>query len=278
MRIKWKLAALTCNLFLLCSLSAIASVATFDDLSLAPESYWNGSDGSGGFTSGNVFFPNAYDPSWGSWSGFSYSNMTDTTTRGYTNQYSAITGKGVNGSANYGVSYHMLDWMNGTYETIPNVVSLIGDNYNTTISGLYVTNTTYAYYSMLEGDSFSKKFGGDTGDDPDWFMLSIKGIGENGGYTGEVNFYLADYRFDDNSLDYIVNEWTWVDLTSLGNVVGLKFSLMSSDVGPYGMNTPAYFALDDLNGNAPVPIPGAVWLLGAGLVGVWGIRTRMAES
>ena len=26
-----------------------ADIANFDDLSLAPESYWNGSDGSGGF-------------------------------------------------------------------------------------------------------------------------------------------------------------------------------------------------------------------------------------
>ncbi|MGD8501571.1 MAG: hypothetical protein PVJ86_13040, partial [Phycisphaerales bacterium] len=56
--------------------AANATVATFEDLDLPPESYWNGSDGSGGFTSGSAHFNNHYDPAWGSWDGFSYSNIT----------------------------------------------------------------------------------------------------------------------------------------------------------------------------------------------------------
>ena len=27
-----------------------------------------------------------------------------------------------------------------------------------------------------------------------------------------VEFYLADFRFDDNAEDYIINDWTLVDL------------------------------------------------------------------
>ncbi|MBT3193431.1 MAG: DUF4465 domain-containing protein, partial [Verrucomicrobia bacterium] len=47
--------------------------------------------------------------------------------------------------------------------------------------------------------------------------------------------------------DYIVGEWTWVDLTSFGPAVkSLHFSLSSSDNGAWGMNTPAYYAIDDL--------------------------------
>jgi hypothetical protein len=38
-----------------------------------------------------------------------------------------------------------------------------------TVTGAYFTNTTYAALSMLSGDSFAKKFGGASGDDPDWF-------------------------------------------------------------------------------------------------------------
>jgi hypothetical protein len=37
--------------------------------------------------------------------------------------------------------------------------------------GVYVTNTTYAYNSMRDGDMFAKKFGGPTGNDPDWYKL-----------------------------------------------------------------------------------------------------------
>ncbi|HDM77155.1 MAG TPA: DUF4465 domain-containing protein, partial [Deltaproteobacteria bacterium] len=146
------------------------------------------------------------------------------------------------------------------------------------ITGAYFTNTTYAYLSMRDGDAFAKKFGGDSGSDPDWFKLTITGIGESGSKTGEVDFYLADYRFDDNSKDYIVDKWTWVDLSSLGEVVALQFALSSSDSGEWGMNTPAYFAMDDLNGAPPVPIPGAVWLFGSGIVGLFCLRRRNAEN
>jgi len=62
-----------------------------------------------------------------------------------------------------------------------------------------------------------------------------------------VEFYLADFQFTDNAFDYILDGWTWVDLSSLGSAVKtLEFALSSSDTGMWGMNTPAYFALDNL--------------------------------
>jgi hypothetical protein len=44
-------------------------------------------------------------------------------------------------------------------------------------------------------------------------------------------------------------------------VKSLEFSLNSSDAGVFGMNTPAYFALDDLN---CVPEPATMILLALG--------------
>jgi len=61
-----------------------------------------------------------------------------------------------------------------------------------------------------------------------------------------VDFYLADYRFEDNAQDYIIKTWQWVELSSLGEVDSLKFTLASSDVGAYGMNTPGYFCIDQV--------------------------------
>ena len=220
--------------------AANAGIADFEDLGLSPESYWNGSDDSGGFTSGLGWFNNSYTD-WGggfySWGGFGYSNITDTATGGIAGQYNAITGAGQGGSANYAVA-----WVDTFNQTIPTVIldspGLVG--------GLYVTNNNYAYYSMLNGDIFCKKFGGETGDDPDWFLLTITGKDFADSSTGTVDFYLADYQFADNGLDYIVDTWQWVDLTSLGMVKSLEFTLSSSDAGQWGMNTPAYFAIDTI--------------------------------
>lgn len=237
---------------------AAVVVAGFDDLPLGPESYWNGSDGSGGFQSGPAYFLNYYDDTWGPyWEGWAYSNTTDTTTRGFANQYSSIAGTGARGTANYGVGYE--GWLLGSA-----LVSL-DTTEGTIVEGAYFTNTTYDYWSMMEGDAFAKQFGGDTGNDPDWFLLQIYGIDAVGDYTDSVDFYLADYRSDNNSLDYIVDEWTWVGLADMGPVIGLEFRLSSSDVAPWGMNTPAYFAMDELT---VVPEPATIALLSLGLGGI----------
>ena len=215
--------------------AAQAQIATFEDLILPPESYWNGSGGSGGFTSGGARFSNNYNAAWSSWDGFSYSNITDTTTQGVAAQYNAVAGAGQDGSANYAVAY--VGW------GAPPTVTLDTPG---VVGGLYVTNSSYAYYSMLNGDAFAKKFGGQTGSDPDWFALTVTGKNANGVATGAVKFYLADYRSADNGNDYIVQKWAYVDLTSLGQVKSLEFALSSSDVGDWGMNTPASFAVDTI--------------------------------
>jgi hypothetical protein len=270
-----KIIAYSVILLFIIAIGAVhAAVVTFDNNPLTNNSNWGGA-GSGeiGFTSGDAYF--SHTDSGSSWSGFVYSNRTDTTTAGYTNQFSAITGGGAQGSANYGIGYVPIDWQSGTYDPIAQTMSfgaVTGEDYNTTISGAYFSNTTYAYLSMRDGDSFAKKFGGDSGNDPDYFKLMISGIDESGNYTGTVDFYLADFRFDDNSQDYIVGDWTWVDLSVLGDVAGLEFSLESSDTGEYGINTPAYFAMDTMN---PVPVPAAVWMMGSGLLALCGLRRKV---
>jgi hypothetical protein len=210
-----------------------AAVATFEDLTLVPESYWNGDDGSGGFVSGDAFFTNHYDAEWGFWDGFARSNLTDANDMGYPAQYNAITGGGQGGSANYAVAF--VGW------GAPPTIALAGPQ---PLTGLYVTNNSYAYYDLREGSPFSRKFGGDTGDDEDWFMLTITGVDANDQPTGAVEFYLADFRFEDNARDYILDSWAFVDLTSLGEVKELQLALSSSDTGDLGMNTPAYVCLD----------------------------------
>ena len=218
------------------------SQATFEDLTLPADTFWNGSDQSGGFTSGGLFFSNSftdYGSGMYAWSGFGYSNQTDTLTAGYGSQYSSFAGGGALGSSNYGVSAFAIDYMNNNV-ILPNYVSFPG---KATLSGFYACNNTYAGISMRDGDSFCKKFGGVSGNDPDWFRLSVFGF-NNGALTDTVDFYLADFRFSNNAQDYIVRDWSWVDLTSLGIVDSVGMTVSSTDTGAYGMNTPAYFCLD----------------------------------
>ncbi len=213
------------------------SVSNFEDLNLEVDTFWNGADGSGGFSSGNVYCPNSFTNFGGGityWSGFAYSDITDNTTPGFMNQYSAYPGGGADGSKIYVVGYAS-DTL-----TFPDPMTSVK---------ISVANDTYTALSMKNGDAFSKKFGGDTGNDPDWYKLTIKTINTAGSVTGTAEIMLADYTSNDNSKDYISNVWNEIDLSSFGEIKALTFSLSSSDNGTYGMNTPAYFCLDNILGN-----------------------------
>ena len=78
-------------------------------------------------------------------------------------------------------------------------------------------------------------------------------MNELGQSSDTLEFLLADYRFDDNSKDYIVTDWRYIDLSSLGWVKSVKFYISSTDNGSFGMNTPGYFCLDNFSVEATKP-------------------------
>ena len=220
------------------------TVVHFNELSLPTEPYYFPS-GDSLFTSGPLSFN--YSGVEGFWSGFSYSNLS-TLNDDYTHdQFASASLGGMDGiGSNYAVSYISTDYMGGTYDPIP-TTSKPTNGQPVKFNGFYVNNTHIALIALRDGSPYNKKFGGETGNDPDWFRLKIWGIREDNSITPNAEHYLADFRPRDNSKDYIQEDWRWVDLTSLGEVKELRFILESTDTGDYGINTPAYFCMDNLH-------------------------------
>lgn len=207
----------------------------FEDQLSLPDTFLNGSDGSGDFLISPLIFPNEYDYQNDFWSGqWAMSSSNDTVTPNFTNLYGCIEGEGRNGSDVYAIGQK--DLYTGKLSITSNSAIMPQE--------VYITNTTYAYYTIRDGNQFSKAFGGPTGEDPDYFYIRWKGF-LNGELQQEQDFYLADYRFQESSEDYIVKEWTRFDLSGMGMVDSLEIEFYSSDTGEFGINTPLFFALDD---------------------------------
>ncbi len=221
--------------------------------------FYNGNAGTGvsnsvGWSSQGVFFNNTFT-NWGggfeSWRGWAYSNVSAPNTPGFSNQYAARPGNGAAGSSQYALAYG-----SGAFFNLPT---------NSVIESISLANTSYTYFSMQQGDAYAKKFGGDSGDDLDFFSVTLhgfSGLGRTGSVLGSIEVMLADFRFSDNSLDFILDSWTDVNLSSLAGARSLSLEFKSSDMGTFGINTPVYVAMDNLRFSA-VPEPSSLALVAA---------------
>jgi hypothetical protein len=171
----------------------------------------------------------SFNSTYGSWTGLAVSKKTDTVTKGYLNQYSALPGAGAGGSHQFGIWNGNLADPALSFDAPHRVLEV------------QIANTTYAALSMTYGDQFAKAFGSAG---KDWFEVTFYGISATGDTTGKVVAVLADFRT--GSTLGILRGWKKVDLSPLGTVSGIKIAFASSDVGTYGMNTPSYVAIDDL--------------------------------
>lgn len=177
------------------------------------------------FSSGNCSFSGDPTKFWNG--GIVCSSNRDTVTSGYLNQYSCIAGSGALKTSKFGVLYAP-----GSFTCPAN------ENGAYTIKSIMVNNTTYAYLDMKMGNPpFSKKFVSG-----DWFKVSIKGF-KSKIETAGVDVIMADFR---DGKTFIMNKWQKVDLNALGKVDSVAFSLSSSDNGNFGMNTPAYVCIDNI--------------------------------
>ena len=231
--------------FCIFTTNAQTTIADFESLTLGTDTFYENHAGLS-WINGNATFRYEWDTSFGGFwsSGFSYTNKNNITNGTYTNMYAAITGKGYNNSNKYVTASEGF----GGEKLIIKLAST-----EKAVGGFFVTNSTYGYKVMKNGGGPARAFG-DTlhthsgmtpGNYPDWFKMTVYAYKGGVKKTDTVEFYLADYRFTDNSKDYIVNTWQWVDCGKLGAVDSISFKLRSSDAGAFGINNPTYFCLDN---------------------------------
>ena len=154
------------------------------------------------------------------------SNITNTEFKDYTDANKSAAG-GAYAGKNYVV------WYNDAWA--PGVIKLKSA---ATVPGMYVCNNVYALSSMKDGDAIAgEPFGAE-----DWFLLTIGGSLEGKAVNTTVEFYLGKGT-------NFVTEWTYVDLSKLGKIDELHFTMSGSRSGEYGLNTPSYFCIDNLGAN-----------------------------
>ncbi len=199
-----------------------------------------------GFANGLAFFPTVYDtssfgPYWAG--GFAYSNERDTTTANFTNEHAAKTGSGFGGSQKYTVFFEPYFGVR--------MLRLTGLAQGQAVRGFYITNTTYAYGVMKNGDALAgPRFGDSTSTDtvharPDFMRVVARGYRNGMLKQDSAQFFLADFQASSAANDYIVKDWQWFSLLPLGAVDSVEFWLFSSRNNAFGNLVPAYFAMDN---------------------------------
>ena len=205
------------------------NVATFENISLGVDSINSYStDGVQNWSSGDFGFSTGVAYSGTYYFNYVVSGQKSNAYKDYTDQYHSAPGGAAQGN-NFAVAF--LD----TYSEGASL-NIKYTGFATYLPGTYVTNNAYAASVIKTGNEFSRAF-----KDGDYYKLTFTGY-LAGVKIGTVDFYLADYR---NGKNLIVREWTYVELKDLGIVDEIRCTLESTDNGDYGMNTPAYFCLDN---------------------------------
>lgn len=187
--------------------------------------------------------------SWGGyyWDGFCPAiggDQTDYSQAGWTsNQGGCMAGGGcvlnADGSVTadpdqpYFVSYYS-SWadLHGSLQMM-----FMDKNGNTTFEpvGVYVCNHPWAYYDCEHGEGVARAF-----EEGDYLELTAVGIAEDGTET-TTSIRLAEFA---NGELNAANDWTFFDLSSLGQVTMVYFTMTSTDAGDWGANTATYLCMD----------------------------------
>lgn len=144
---------------------------------------------------------------------------------------------GNNGSKNFAVHNGYNDFFNSQLYDAALVGFEFADGEERVIDHMYVTNTNYVLNSLTFGDGFNSAATEET-----YFKIIAYGYNSNEELVGTTEFMLC------NGSDNIITTWEKWEMSSMGKVLKVVFNFEASadQSGSYGLNTPAYFAYDDV--------------------------------
>lgn len=147
----------------------------------------------------------------------------------YMSQLAIPVATGHNGSKNFCVHFGS--------STMMGVAPIVyfSDGVEHVIDHMYVIPTTYTLNSIVNGDYYSKSLVSQKGS----LWIEVTGYDAKGNETGTVKFDLCK----DGAY---ISDWTKFDLSPLGKVAFITVDMDGTDKGNWGLNTPAYFAYDDV--------------------------------
>lgn len=198
--------------------------------------------------------------------GCAVSKYIDTKIGDYTNQMSVYGTGGYADSKHFGVCFGYSDSQNDpekTYSGCTKIYLTDQTGYGVVkqaepvqgtakvgkFNSVWVSNTTYDYIVMRDGNGFAKALKSAKG----WFKVVFYALDGTGHPMPgrRVDYYLANFDPEKNEESGLENKirdtWTKVDLSPLGDgISGLMLNFEGSDAGQFGLNTPAYVAIDNL--------------------------------
>jgi len=188
--------------------------------------------------------------SWGGtyYDGFTVSKNADSSrqTNWVANQWGCMAGGGIateNETHEVTVSAavpYVIDFWN-SFSPSKTLDVLFNDGKTYEALGMYVCNHPWMYYVQADSAALSSMSNGDK------VKLIAHGVDTCNNET-TTEFVLSEFK--DGAL---VQEtaWQWFDLSSLGEVKEIYFTMESWDVGAWGINTPTYFCMDKLKVRVP---------------------------
>ena len=184
------------------------------------------------------------------WDGFTLCTNSETDDYGnggsdgwIKHQWGCMAGGGLNeeGEAEYGTPYLVGYWGYSLEQTDNMYHSLqvdFTDNRQHKAVGVYICNHPWPYYGNIHGDGFAQQFK----NEGDRFTLVAHGLNQYGESTG-TTAELTLAEFTDGEL-HQSDQWEYFDLTALGTVNGIYFTMQTTDESTlYGANTAVYFCL-----------------------------------